>query len=165
MLIVLLGICFSKPKPGANAQTTNGAVRERPVTAPSGRPRRARQGAERRQAPPPPPPSAAAGHGDPAGAQGETAAWQPKRERGVSARAVEARLDELRADEDVRCETSAVVAAAAVAILYRWFGGIVLIRPRYVRLPAFVQVCPVSWETKFVRILFSVKGKPSSNFL
>ena len=81
-------LVFPTETPGANLQTTASAERGRPLTAPSGGSRRARQ--DRRQAPLVPPPSAAGG--------------QQKRERGVSARVVEARLDELRADEGFRSE-------------------------------------------------------------
>eukprot|EP00752_Nemacystus_decipiens_P008314 g7432.t1 len=88
----------------ANFHTTNGVERERPLTAPSGGPRRARQGRERWLAQ--------------AGGQGQTATGQAKRERGASARVVEARLDELRADEDVRA-TQTLLDRDTKAILTR----------------------------------------------
>lgn len=105
---------------GANLQTATSAEKERPLTAPSGGPRRARQGRERLQAAAAPPASASAGHGHAAEAQEKAGRGQPKRERGVSARVVEERLDELRADDDFRSEAGTATAAAiAMPLFYR----------------------------------------------
>ncbi len=107
-------------QPGSNSLGAYTAVRERPETAPAGGTRRASQSRAKWPAPATP---AAAGNGNPLNIQGWTSKRLPRRERGVSARAVEARLDDLRADEKGRCRTQGGHSGVAAQFLRNGGGG------------------------------------------